>query len=137
MELSVEELVSRIFFKKPQPEKSIQLQFVENLDFKEMFEFLLTFFTEGAKFRYGNMEGKLELDKWTNKELDMMKEYFRSIGFKLYVESFNHKKNFLFDSSLYNFNYKDIKINENTKLSEFKVSFKCQEFIHVIYFDII
>ena len=136
MELSVEDLVSRIFYKKPQPEKSIQLQFVENLDFKEMFEFLLTFFTEGAKFRYGNMEGKLELDKWTNKELDTMKEYFRSIGFKLYVNSVNHKqKNF--DYTLYNYNYKEVKITEKTKLSELKIAFKCQDFIHVIYFDII
>ena len=61
MELSVEDLVSRIFYKLPQDEKSIQLQFVENLDLKEMFEFLLTFFTEGAKFRYGNREGKIDI----------------------------------------------------------------------------
>ena len=136
MEISIEDLISRIFYKKPQPEKSIQLQFVENLDLKEMFEFLLTFFTEGAKFRYGNMEGKLELDKWTNKEVDLMKEYFKSIGFKLYVNSVNHKeKNFNY--SLYNYNYKEVKINEKTKLNELKIAFKCQDFIHVIYFDII
>lgn len=137
MELSVEELVWNIFNKQPQPEKSIQLQFVENLDLKEMFEFLLTFFTEGAKYRYANSEGKIELDKWKAKEINLMKEYHKSIGFKLNIDSFNHKKNFLFDYSLYNYNYKNIKITDKTKLNEFKVSFKCEEFIHVIYFDII
>lgn len=137
MEFSVEELVWNIFNKQPKPEKSNQLQFVENLDLREMFEFLLTFFTEGAKYRYGNKEGKIEIDKWTEKEIHMMKKYHKSIGFELNIDSFNHKKNFLFDSSLYNFNYKDIKITNQTKLNEFKVSFKCEEFIHVIYFDII
>lgn len=137
MELSVEDLVNNIFNRQPKDEKCIQLQFVENLDLKEMFEFLLTFFTEGAKYRYGNLEGKIELDKWTDKELDMMKKYFKSIGFKLYVESFNYKKNFLFDSSLYKYDYTKVKIKKNTKLEELKVSFKCTEFIHVIYFGIL
>ena len=86
MELSVEELVWNIFNKQPQPEKSIQLQFVENLDLREMFEFGLTFFTEGAKYKYGNEKGKIEIDKLTEKEINIMKEYFKSIGFKLNIK---------------------------------------------------
>tara|TARA_A100001015_G_C14974249_1_gene706508 strand:- start:1347 stop:1760 length:414 start_codon:yes stop_codon:yes gene_type:complete len=137
MELSVEDLVSTIFCKLPQDEKSIQLQFVENLDLKEMFEFLLTFFTEGAKLRYGNLEGKIDISSWGNKEINMMKEYFKSIGFRLNIESFNHKKNFLFDYSSHTYDYTKVKITEKTKLGELKVSFKCEEYIHIIYFDII
>ena len=137
MELSVEELVWNIFNKQSQPKKSIQLQFVENLDLKEMFEFLLTFFTEGAKYKYGNKEGTIDISKWGNKEVILMKEYFESIGFKLNLESFNHKKNYLFDHSKYNYDYTKIKITNKTTLNEFKVSFKCDNFIHIIYFDII
>lgn len=137
MELSVEELAWNIFNKQPKSEKSIQLQFVENLDFKEMFEFLLTFFTEGAKYRYGNKEGKIDISKWGKKEINLMKDYFKSIGFRLNLESFNHKKNYLFDYSAHNYDYTKIKITNDTKLNEFKVSFKCEEFMHIIYFDII
>ena len=137
MEISVEELVCNIFNKSPQSEKTIQLQFVENLDLKEMFEFLLTFFSEGSKYKYGNEKGKIELDKWTDKEVNTIKSYFKSIGFQLNIDSFNHKKNFLFDYSNFNYNYKNIKITDKTKLNELKVSFKCDEFIHIICFDII
>ena len=137
MELSVEDLVSRIFYKLPQDEKSIQLQFVENLDLKEMFEFLLTFFTEGAKFRYGNREGKIDIASWSDKEINTMKDYFKSIGFRLNIESYNHKKNVLFDYSSYMHDYTKVKITEKTKLGELKVSFKCEDYLHIIYFDII
>ena len=44
MELELEELVNNIFNRQPQPKKSFQLQFIENLSVKEVFEFLITFF---------------------------------------------------------------------------------------------
>ena len=53
MEIELDELVNNIFNRQPQAPKSFQIQFIENLDVKEIFEFLVTFFTEGAKYKYG------------------------------------------------------------------------------------
>ena len=78
MELELDELVNNIFNRQPKPAKSIQLQFIENLSITEIFEFLISFFTEGAKYKYGETKGdpntKVDITKWTNKELDLMKK---------------------------------------------------------------
>ena len=137
MELELEDLVNNIFNRQPQPKKSFQLQFIENLSVKEVFEFLITFFTEGSKYKYGteNSEGKITVDisKWTQKELKIMEDYFASVFFKLNVEIYETSK-----SKHINFNlmsYSKQVIGKNTPLNTLKFPLYTQNTIYVISFD--
>ena len=135
MELELEELVNNIFNRQPQPSKSIQLQFIENLSTREIFEFLLSFFTEGAKYKFGedktDPNTKVDISKWTTKELDLMKEYFASISFKLNVNIVNilNKNNKKIKS------YKDNDINESTPLKNLPFPIFIGNFVYIISFD--
>ena len=137
MELELEELVNNIFNRQPQPKKSFQLQFIENLSVKEVFEFLITFFTEGAKYKYGteNKEGKITVDisKWTQKELKIMEDYFASICFKLNVEIYEASKSKHIDFNL--MSYSKQVIGKNTPLNTLKFPLYTQNTIYVIGFD--
>ena len=135
MELELDELVNNIFNRQPKPAKSIQLQFIENLSITEIFEFLISFFTEGAKYKYGETKGdpntKVDITKWTNKELDLMKEYFSSISFKLNVDILDSKEHSI--SSINT--YKNISINSSTTLKELKFPIRVGPLIYVLSFD--
>ena len=137
MELELEELVNNIFNRQPQPKKSFQLQFIENLSVKEVFEFLITFFTEGAKYKYGteNSDGKttVDLSKWTQKELKIMEEYFASVFFKLNVEIYEASKSKHIDFNL--MSYRKQVIGKNTPLNTLKFPLYTQNTIYVISFD--
>jgi len=137
MELELEELVNNIFNRQPQPKKSFQLQFIEKLSVKEVFEFLITFFTEGAKYKYGkeNSEGKITVDisTWSKKQLTLMEEYFASICFKLSVEIYEVSKSKHIDFNLMSYN-KQV-IGNNTPLNTLKFPLYTQNTIYVIGFD--
>ena len=135
MEVEVEELVYNIFNRQPKPPKSIQLQFIENLSIREIFEFLLTFFTEGAKYKYGEDKSdpntKVDISTWTDIELNNMKEYFASISFVL-----NVKKDTIYNvhpNSLKS--YKDKLVNESTPLKELTFPIIIGQNVFIISFD--
>ena len=137
MEINYEDLVERIFSKRPQNEKSITLDFVERLSIEELFEFLLSFFTDGTKILYGetscNGNVQVDLNKWTHDTINEMKKYLAMIGFNLFIEieDFNPQKNY---SSLM---YNKIQIKENTKLSELKMILRNLNKVYIINFDFI
>lgn len=132
-ELDIEELVNNIFNRSPKPANSIQLQFVDNLSMKEIYEFLLLFFTNGAKYKFGldksDPNTKIDITSWTSKEINLMKEYFASISFKLeyeicHINNFN-KKNII--------TYKDIK--ETTNLKDIIFPNYIGNFVYILKFD--
>lgn len=133
MEVSIGELVNNIFNKQPQTAKSIQLQFIENLSMKEIYEFLLTYFTEGAKYKFGldktDPNTKIDIASWTSKEINLMKDYFASISFKLdynieHISTFNNKNMIT---------YKDIQ--ETTPLKNIMLPSYIGNFVYVLNFD--
>jgi hypothetical protein len=136
MEINYDDLIERIFTKVPDNPKSVTLDFVEQLSLKEIFEFLVSFFTDGSKILYGvREEDKISVDisKWTSLELDMMKQYLAMIGFHLYVEveNFNIYKNY--DA----IQYTNLKINHTTKLSELKIILKNSNKVYIVSFEFI
>ena len=137
MELELEDLVNNIFNRQPQPNKSFQLQFIENLSVKEIFEFLITFFTEGAKYKYGteNSEGKITVDisKWTKKQLTTMEDYFASVFFKLNLETYEVSKSKHINFNLMGYN-KQV-IGNNTQLNTLKFPLYTPKTVYVISFD--
>jgi hypothetical protein len=137
MEIELDELVNNIFNKQPQSPKSFQLQFIENLDVKEIFEFLVTFFTEGAKYKYGidypNGKTTVDLSKWKEKELQLMKDYFASIYFKLNLEIHKESESKHIDFNL--MSYHNQVIGNETPLNTLKFTLKSGELIYVISFE--
>ena len=88
-----------------------------------IFQELLQIFVDGLKYFFGNHsddkngnnEGKVEINDLTEDNIDLMKRYFLSIGFKLNVDVFTpedyvSKPDIFVDKSL---------IKENTMLDEF------------------
>ena len=73
----------------------------------------------------------MDITKWTHKELDLMKEYFSSISFKLNVDILDSKEH-SFSSII---TYKNISINSNTALKELKFPIKVGSLIYVLSFD--
>lgn len=136
MECNIEDLVFNIFNKSPQPQKSINLEFIDSLSIKDLFEFLLTFFTEGSKFKFGiEQDGKIivKLHEWTDKELSLMKEYFNSISFQLIINIYDVNESF--NINFQSMNYKNKIITNKTNLIDLKLPLNVGSKVYVISFN--
>ena len=138
MEINYEDLIETIFNKPPGESKSITLDFVERLSLNELFEFLISYFTDGSKILFGEIHYNkviVDLNKWENdpQRLDKMKKYFKMIGFNLLVniEDYDEKKNY--NDLMYN----NININQETKLSELNMFLKNKNKVYNICFEFI
>ena len=132
MEVNTDQLINKIFNDLPMAKKSITLSFVEDMELVDLFEFLLTVFTQGAKNLYGDSEGKVNLDMCTDTELDIINKYCQSIGFKVIIDKYDPG-----DSQYIDFNamyYKNIKITQQTVLRELHLTMHCKKNIYVITF---
>lgn len=133
MEVNTDQLIDKIFNDLPMAKKSITLSFVEDMELVDLFEFLLTVFTQGAKNLYGDSKGKVNLDMCTDTELDIMNKYCESIGFKVIIDKYDPS-----DAQYIDFNamyYKNIKITQQTVLRELHLTMHCKKNIYVLTFD--
>jgi hypothetical protein len=92
------------------PEKNIHIGL-------HIFQELLQIFVDGLKYLYGNgdNEGKVEINLLSIDNIELVKKYFLSIGFKLYLDIFT-PKNYVSKPDI--FNDKSL-IKENTMLDEY------------------
>ena len=133
MEVNTNQLIDQIFNQPPMPTHSIRLSFVEDMNVQDLFEFLLTVFTEGGKKLYGDSEGKINLDMCTDNELNIINDYCKSIGFKFIMDKYDPA-----DAQYIDFNamyYKNIKITDRTLLKELHLTMHCKKNIYVLTFD--
>ena len=85
-----------------------------------IFQELLQIFVDGLKYLFGQQsdndnEGKVDINSLGVDNIDLMKRYFLSIGFKLILDVFN-RKNYVSGPDI--FNNKSL-IKENTMLDEY------------------
>jgi len=81
-----------------------------------IFQELLQIFTDGLKYFFSNKdEGKVDINNLTIDNIDLMKRYFLSIGFKLILDVFT-PENYVSKPDV--FNDKSL-IKENTMLDEY------------------
>jgi len=98
------------------PENGIQIGL-------HIFQELLQIFVDGLKYLYGNHDndndgdniGKVDIDSLGVDDIDLMKRYFLSIGFKLILDVFD-RKDYISRPDI--FNDKSL-IRENTMLDEY------------------
>ena len=80
-----------------------------------IFQELLQIFTDGLKYFYSKDDGKVDINSLTEENIDLMKRYFLSIGFKLILDVFT-PENYVSKPDV--FNDKSL-IKENTMLDEY------------------
>ena len=83
-----------------------------------IFQELLKIFVDGLKYLFGQQsdnEGKVDINSLGVDDIDLMKRYFLSIGFKLILDVFN-RKDYISRPDI--FNDKSL-IRENTMLDEY------------------
>lgn len=137
MEVSINQLIENIFSEQPKNANSIELSFIEQIELNDLFEFLLTFFTNGSKLLYANKEGVVDITKWGDDDIIKMKNYCRSIGFDVTIEMYNKNDQETYCVDFNKMNYKNLKIDSKTELNEFKLplNFKNSDYVCVIYFN--
>ncbi len=89
--MEISNLAQKIFSDEIKPPKSIQIEFENIENIKELFESLISIFTEGMIILYGT-NGKVDLEQLGHENLEKMVQYFWSIGIQIYVHKFYVKQ---------------------------------------------
>ena len=97
-----------------------------NLSVRDIFEFLLTIFTDGSKLLYGDENEKVDIGKWGETEVETMRKYFRSFGFDIKINIYR-------DIQVVVNDYRTAAIN-NT-LDKLQFALRCNNITYVISFD--
>jgi hypothetical protein len=132
MEGDINVFIDFIFGGDPQPECSIdfivkdyELDGEDNYEkIKTLFDILLLLFNGGMKLRYGKLDGRVHLSELNEAVILEMKNYFKSIGFKLNVEISDEERPYG-TAILYNDKLEDCcmyLISNETKLT-YKINF--------------
>tara|TARA_B100002019_G_C20945528_1_gene438931 strand:+ start:46 stop:456 length:411 start_codon:yes stop_codon:yes gene_type:complete len=136
--MDIEELFEAILSKPAEPPKSIDLSFVNEIELKDLFEFLLQFFTEISKTFFSNDDNIVELEQLSELDLKRINNYIQSIGFSSTIDIFPTTALDIFDiARLQNGKYNKINITHQTKLKDLYFTLKCKETIYKISFDYI
>ena len=126
-----------LFSKKPMKPNTVKLQLnPENKDIHiglHIFQELLMIFTLGAKYLFSKNE-KLDITKLEQKDIDLLNEYFKSIGFTISVEIFTIS-DYLENMKLPNYFLKQELIEENTPLDAFYYETALMGIIYRISFN--
>jgi len=117
---SHDDFIVYMFDTEPKPKDSIQLECPDIPDNKNthlhIFEQLLMIYVSGLKHLWQNEEGKVDLTKLTEDNINLMKRYFESINYIVNID--------VFDLSTYQFRFPDYfkyqdKITKETVLTDF------------------
>ena len=110
-----------LFSHKPFEKNSIKLELDEPEEGKHIglhiFEQLLQIFVDGLKYLYGDgsVQGKVDISKLTEKNIETMKQYFLSIGFHVILDTYD-QTNYIAKPDIFMFHNL---IKEDTMLNEF------------------
>ena len=113
-----DDFIKFLFGKKPREKNTIKLELGMPEKNKHIglhiFEQLIQVFVDGLKYLYGD-DGKVDIQDLTEENIEQMKKYYKSIGYKLLFETFD-KSNYEAKPNV--FMEHDL-IKEDTMLDEF------------------
>ena len=131
--MDLNNLIDMVFSAGIRPPGSIQLDLGGNdMDVKDVFEFLLTFFTEGMKLLYGDSRGKVDLSQLSESDIRLLAQYIQSIGFGCQIAVYPPE-----EANNYDFmaiKYTNVQITSDTKLEELKLPLRSKDTVYVISF---
>ena len=102
-----EKNIMQIFTDNPAKDNSIDINFDGIMSGKDMFECMMMFLTNGLKYKYGNQDGIVDLNKLTKKKWLDTQQHFRSFGMilfydKLYISNKKEYDTHMVDYKKYN-----------------------------------
>ena len=126
-----------LFSEKPKEKNSIKLELSPSKkDIHiglHIFQELLMIFTSGMKYLFSEKE-KLDVTKLTKEDIDLMNQYFESMGFQVKVEVFTVIE-YLDNMKLPNYFLKQDLIKEDTPLDAFYYETSLNDNIYRVFFD--
>ena len=126
-----------LFSEKPKEKQSIKLELNPSKEKihtgLHIFQELLMIFTAGMKYLFSE-EDKLDITKLDEKDIQLMNQYFESMGFQVNVEVFTIIE-YLDNMKLPNYFINQELIEENTMLDEFYYETSLKDKIFRVYFN--
>lgn len=127
-------LIQKIITEPLKPANSIQLQFINNIEVKELFEFCMEFFYKLSMHKFSK-NGTINLLEWGENNISLLKKYFNSIGLDINVEkldSNNERLPYYISNS-----FKEKKFLANTMLKTvfYLLQIKDSNTVFVLSFD--
>lgn len=162
--MNISNLAKNIFLDDIKPIKSIQIDFEDTCNSKELFKSLVSIFTEGMIILFGN-NGTVDLNTISSDEFIKIIQYFKSFGIhifvhKFYIKQIENMENNTKDNKLLNYKYDLIepKLSENeiqklypdlptpelmkkytlfnsNILTDYKYQLRVKDSVYIIYFD--
>lgn len=134
--MDIDELFNTLLSKPAEPPNSIDLSFIDQIDLKKLFEFLLSFFTEISKTFYGDDNQIVHLEDLNDNDLKKMNAYIESIGYTTILTILDINKMDICNlGRLQNKKYNKIIITSLTQLKELYFIIKSGQFVYKISFD--
>lgn len=110
--IEIDELIQTLITNKPKKENEIQLQFIDDIGVKELFEFCMELFNELCKYKYGDPNGKVDISTWTESTINTIKLYYLSFGMNINIMFLEPTRQ----------NYNKIKFYESRKYSNYPIT---------------
>ena len=107
--MNISNLSRKIFLDDIKPLKSIQIEFDDTENMGELFQSLVSLFTEGMIILFGE-NGKVNLNYVSNDNFLKIIQYFRSFGIqiyfhKFYIKQIENMENYVSNNSFVNYHY--------------------------------
>lgn len=124
--MDINDLIENLFHNEIKEPKSIEVCFEGMNNTQELFETLLTIFTEGMKIHYGK-NNTVDLNSITEEQFSKIVNYFLSIGIILYYHKFHILQIEKLDNSsitheniMFKYDLQESNINEEYILANYK-----------------
>jgi hypothetical protein len=138
-EIDSVDFMEKIIQKPAQEKKTIVLSFLNEMNIRDVFEFLMEFFTRLSVAKHGN-NGQVDITIWSEQDFQLIKEYFNSFGYDIKYEMLDMDKDYVRLHFLMNNHfYKNITTRPNIKLNDYYyiLNMKKNNKSYAINFDIL
>lgn len=129
-----------LFSEKPKEQNTIKLELSDNVENLQIglhiFQELLMIFTSGIKYLFGNGDETVNITILTEEDINLMNQYFKSMGFKITIEIFTIGE-YLNNMKLPNYFINKELIEKETILRDFYYETSLSGKIYRISFDFI
>lgn len=137
---SGDDFISFLFSSPPKDKNAIKLELSPPASDIQIglhiFQELLMILTGGIQYLFGDNENKINISKMTEEQVNLLNQYFESIGFVILVERFT-VPDYMDNMKLPNYFLEKEKITENTLLKDIYYETSIDYIIYRISFDFI
>lgn len=133
------EFIENLINDTPGSKNSIVLSFLNEINLRDIFEFLMEIFTKLCLKKFGS-NGKVNLTQLTTNDFLMLAEYFNSFGYQINYELLDRNKDYVRITYLTNnHHYKNITTRPNLQLKDFYyiLALNGTYNVYAIHFDIL